>query len=162
MPLGGREARRAILRIMNTRSSVPSETPTSSSQSLHGLALSASLTVADLERSVAWYCEVVGFSIDQKHEREGKLMAVSVRAGEVRILIGQDDGARGADRVKGEGFSLQITTEQNVDEIAKRIKEHGVSLDLEPVDTPWGQRVFRFRDPDGFRFAISSARTRKG
>jgi len=134
------------------------DTPTPSAPSLQGLALSAALTVADLERSLAWYRDVLGFSIDQKHEREGKLQAVSLRAGDVRILLGQDDGAKGADRVKGEGFSLQITTDQNVDEIAKRIKERGVSLDLEPVDTPWGQRVFRFRDPDGFRFAVSSAR----
>jgi len=30
-------------------------------------------------------------------------------------------------------------------------------IDTEPVDTPWGVRMFRLRDPDGFRFAISSA-----
>ena len=123
---------------------------------LSALSLSAALTVADLEKSVAWYRDVLGFSIDRKHEREGKLVAVSLRAGEVRLLLGQDDGAKGADRVKGEGFSLQITTDQNVDELAARIKDHGVSLDLEPTDMPWGQRVFRLRDPDGFRFAISA------
>jgi uncharacterized glyoxalase superfamily protein PhnB len=133
-------------------------TPTSERESLLGLALSAALTVADLERSVAWYRDVAGFAIDRQHERDGKLMAVSLRAGDVRLLLGQDDGSRGAGRVKGEGFSLQITTDQDVDEIAKRMKEHGAALDLEPVDTPWGERVFRFRDPDGFRFAISSAR----
>lgn len=140
---------------MNTNAAVPSETPMPSAESLSGLALSAALTVADLERSVAWYREVVGFSIDRKHEREGKLIAVSLRAGDVRILLSQDDGAKGLDRVKGEGFSLQVTTDQKVDNIAERIKAHGVSLDLEPTDTPWGQRVFRFRDLDGFRFAIS-------
>jgi uncharacterized glyoxalase superfamily protein PhnB len=26
----------------------------------------------------------------------------------------------------------------------------------EPVDTPWGVRMFRVRDPDGFRLTISS------
>ena len=129
------------------------------SSPFEGLALAASLTVADLEKSVAFYSEVVGFAIDQKHEREGKLRAVSLRAGEVRILLGQDDGAKGMDRVKGEGFSLQITTAQDIDGLARRIKEHGVALDTEPVDTPWGARVFRFRDPDGFRFTISSPRT---
>jgi uncharacterized glyoxalase superfamily protein PhnB len=138
-----------------TNSSAPSEESTPGSAALNGLELSAALTVADLEKSVAWYQDVVGFAIDQKHERGGKLVAVSLRSGQIRILLGQDDGARGLDRVKGEGFSLQITTDQNVDEIAKRIEDHGVSLDLQPTDTPWG-RVFRFRDPDGFRFAISS------
>jgi uncharacterized glyoxalase superfamily protein PhnB len=123
-----------------------------------GRTLSASLTVNDLPKSLAWYHEVVGFAIDRKHEREGKLRAVSLSAGDVRILIGQDDGAKGWDRVKGEGFSLQITTDQNVDEMAKRIKALGGTLDLEPADMPWGARVFRLRDPDGFKLTISSVR----
>jgi uncharacterized glyoxalase superfamily protein PhnB len=123
---------------------------------LRARSLAASLTVKDLQKSLAWYADVVGFAVDRKHEREGKLMAVSLRAGDVRVLITQDDGARGWDRVKGEGFSLQITTDQNIDEIAKRIKEHGSSLDSEPADTPWGARVFRVRDPDGFKLVISS------
>ena len=123
----------------------------------HGRTLSASLTVKDLPKSLAWYHEVVGFAIDRKHEREGKLRAVSLSAGDVRILIGQDDGAKGWDRVKGEGFSLQITTDQNVDEMAKRIKELGGTLELEPMDMPWGARAFRLRDPDGFKLTISSA-----
>ena len=111
----------------------------------------------DLERSLAWYRDVVGFTVDRKHEREGKLRAVSLRAGDVRILIGQDDGAKGWDRVKGEGFSLQITTNQNVDELAKRIRDLGGTLDMEPRDMPWGARIFRLKDPDGFKLTISSA-----
>jgi catechol 2,3-dioxygenase-like lactoylglutathione lyase family enzyme len=98
-------------------------TNSAGSQSFRGRTLSASLTVKDLQKSLAWYRDVVGFTVDQKHEREGKLMAVSLKAGDVRLLIGQDDGAKGWDRVKGEGFSLQITTDQSVDEIANRIKE---------------------------------------
>ena len=120
--------------------------------------LSASLTVKDLQKSLAWYQDVVGFTIDQKHEREGKLMGVSLKAGDVRILIGQDDGAKGWDRVKGEGFSLQITTAQNIDEVAQRIKQRGGKLATEPTDMPWGARVFRLQDPDGFKLVISSER----
>jgi uncharacterized glyoxalase superfamily protein PhnB len=125
-------------------------------QSFRGRILSASLTVKDLQKSLAWYHDVLGFTVDKKYEREGKLMAVALKAGNVRVLIGQDDGVRGWDRVKGEGFSLQITTDQNVDEIANRIKELGGTLESEPADTPWGMRVFRLRDPDGFKLAISS------
>jgi len=136
---------------MSTNSRVPE------TESLQARTLSASLTVKDLERSLAWYRDVVGFTVDRKHEREGKLRAVSLRAGDVRILIGQDDGAKGWDRVKGEGFSLKITTNQNVDELAKRIKELGGTLDMEHKDMPWGARIFRLKDPDGFKLTISSA-----
>jgi uncharacterized glyoxalase superfamily protein PhnB len=79
-----------------------------------------------------------------------------MKAGDVQLSINQDDGARGWDRVKGEGFSLRITTDQNVDEIANRIKELGGALDSEPADMPWGARIFRLRDPDGFKLTISS------
>ena len=126
------------------------------STNFHASSLGASLTVNDLEKSLAWYHEVVGFAVDRKHEREGKLMAISLRAGDVRILITQDDGAKGANRVKGEGFSLMITTSENIDAIANGIKERGGTLETEPADMPWGVRAFRLKDPDGFKFVISS------
>ncbi|HEY2323620.1 MAG TPA: VOC family protein, partial [Thermoanaerobaculia bacterium] len=82
--------------------------------------LSASLTVKDLQQSLAWYRDVVGFTVDREHERGGKVFGVSLRAGDVRVLITQDDGSKGLDRAKGEGFSLMIATDQNIDEIAER------------------------------------------
>ena len=125
---------------------------------LHATALGASLTVRDLRESVAWYRDVVGFATDREHEREGALVAVSLRAGDVRILLTQDDGARGSDREKGEGISLQLTTDRDaIDEVAGRIKGAGGVLETEPTDTPWGARVVRFRDPDGFKLVVSSA-----
>ena len=60
--------------------------------------------------------------------------------------------------MKGEGFSVYITTAQNIDEIAKRIKEAGGTLESEVSDMPWGSRVFRLKDPDGFRLVIASER----
>jgi len=123
---------------------------------LHGLTIGPSLTVNDLEKSLSWYTDVLGFEVDRRHERDGKLMAVSLKAGEVSLLINQDDGAKGWDRPKGEGFSLMITTDENIDDVATRIKEGGGVLDSEPADMPWGKRVFRLHDPNGFRFVISS------
>jgi uncharacterized glyoxalase superfamily protein PhnB len=119
--------------------------------------LDASLTVADTRRSLAWYRDVLGFAVDREFEREGRLFAVSLRAGTIRIVLTQDDGARGLDRVKGEGFSLQITTAQDIDTLASNVKRAGAVLDSEPADA-WGVRVFRLRDPDGFRLVFSSPR----
>jgi uncharacterized glyoxalase superfamily protein PhnB len=127
---------------------------------LSGRSLAASLTVKDLERSLAWYHDLLGFTIERRHDRGGTLFAVSLSAGEVRILITQDDGSRGLEREKGEGFSLMITTDQDVDELAVRLKALGATLDSEPADTPWGARVFRLRDPDGFKYAIAAERNR--
>lgn len=125
-------------------------------ESFRGRELNASLTVNDLEKSLAFYRDVMGFIVERRVEREGRLVAVSLKAGGVGILIGQDNGAKGVNRVKGEGFSLQITTAQNIDDLAARVKATGTALDTEPMDTPWGARVFRVMDPDGFKYTISS------
>jgi uncharacterized glyoxalase superfamily protein PhnB len=129
-----------------------------STESLIGRPLAVSLTVKDLQKSLTYYQDTLGFVIERKIEREGVLRSVALKAGDVSISINQDDGVKGWERVKGEGFSLRITTEQNIDELADRIKKHGGILDTEPADMPWGARAFRFRDPDGYRFSISSPR----
>jgi uncharacterized glyoxalase superfamily protein PhnB len=131
-------------------------------ESFRAREMTASLTVKDLQKSVAWYRDLLGFTVDREIERDGKLRGVALKAGAIRILLNQDDGARGFDRVKGEGFSLQFITSQSVDDIANRIKSHGGSLETEPADMPWGVRAFRVRDPDGFKFAISSERKAAG
>src|SRR6266496_4139278 len=99
---------------------------------LIGKSLQASPTVKDLQKTITWYVDVLGFKLDRRIEREGTLRGVEVSAGDVRIILNQDD-----------------------DEIAQRIKEQGGALETEPKDMPWGARAFRFRDPDGFRWSIS-------
>ena len=144
---------------MSTNSSIPGGvTKHAESGSFHASMLAASLTVKDLTKSLAWYQDVVGFTVDRKIERDGKLRGVAIKAGNVQLSINLDDGAKGWDRVKGEGFSLRITTDQNIDELAKGIKMRGGTLDSEPADMPWGSRLFRLKDPDGFKLVISSPR----
>ena len=142
-------------------------------ESFRARTLSASLTVKDLAKSLAWYHDVVGFSVEREHRREGTLRAISLSAGDVRILINLDDGAKGWDRAKGEGFSLQMTTDQNVDEMAQRNQYYAdVAASIQKVTeevvlnmaralyqrTGLRALMFRLRDPDGFKLTISSAR----
>lgn len=131
--------------------------PAAEADSLVAQDLGASLTVRDLATSLAWYRDVFGFTVDREHRRDDKLIAISLRAGSVRLLIAQDNGAKGLDREKGEGFSLLLTTSQDINAIANGIKERGGALEMEPADIQ-GTRAFRLRDPDGFRFTISAPR----
>jgi uncharacterized glyoxalase superfamily protein PhnB len=141
---------------MNDAQIPPDGTKRGEPESFRARSLAASLTVADLAKSLAWYRDVVGFTVDREHARDGKLLAVSLKAGDIRILLGQDNGAKGWDRAKGEGFSLQFTTAQNVDVIAKRITDAGGTLDTELTDTRMGTRMFRVKDPDGFLLVITT------
>lgn len=115
---------------------------------------SPAFTVNDLERSMAWYRDVLGFSIDERWERDGKLMGVSLKWGKVTFMIGQDDWQKGRDRKKGEGFRIYCGTNGDVDAIAAGIKARGGVLDTEPMDQPWGSRDFAISDPDGFKITI--------
>ncbi len=133
----------------------------SAATGFRAVSLGASLTVKDLDRSLAWYTDVLGFAVERKHEREGKLRGVSLRAGDVGVLLNQDDGVKGWDRAKGDGMSFMFTTRQSVDDIARRIVDHGGTLGSEPTDMPWGARAFRITDPDGFKLVISSEYSRE-
>lgn len=119
--------------------------------------LGASLTVNSLEASVAWYRDVIGFSVAREYAPRGTLIAVALRAGAVEILLTQDNSGLGADRVKGQGFSLQFTTAHDIDALAAGIVARGGTLDDAPFDA-FGARAFRLRDPDGFKLVFSSPR----
>lgn len=136
----------------------PSTAGDTQPESFNGRSLQASLTVNNLQKSRDWYRDVLGFTIDREIERNGKIASISLKAGNVRVLLNQDDGAKGANRVKGEGLSFMITTTQNVDDLAQRVRDNGGSFDTEPMDTRWGTRMFRVRDPDGFKFTITTER----
>ena len=112
-------------------------------------------TVNDLEKSLAWYRDIVGFVVEERWEQEGKLTGVQLRAGSVTFMLGQDDWKKGRDRKKGEGFRMHCMTTQDVDALAEEIQARGGKLDQEPRDQPWGMRDFALTDPDGFKITIA-------
>jgi catechol 2,3-dioxygenase-like lactoylglutathione lyase family enzyme len=118
--------------------------------------LSATLAVKDIQKSLVWYRDKVGFIVDKKFERSGKLNSVLLKAGNMHVLLTQDDGGTGWDKVKGAGFSLHFTTAQDIEGLAQAIKERGGVVNLEKADA-LGGRVLRLRDPDGFTLLISAA-----
>ena len=117
--------------------------------------LSPSFTVNDLRRSIRFF-EGLGFLVDERWEDEGVLLGVMLRAGEARIGLSQDDWKKGRDRQKGVGMRLFLSTTQDIDQLAARAKEAGISLDSEAHDTEWGSRAFDVTEPSGFKVTISS------
>jgi catechol 2,3-dioxygenase-like lactoylglutathione lyase family enzyme len=117
---------------------------------------SPSFTVDDLDKSLAWYRDVLGFGVEETWKDVGKIVGVSLRAGDVAFMIGQDDWKKGRDRKKGEGFRLFCKTKGSVDDLAKRIEAKGGRLDHGPADEPWGVRDISLTDPDGFKITIAA------
>lgn len=125
---------------------------------LNATTLGCSLTCKDIAASIRWYEEVLGFTVAMRFEHEGKLAGAIIAAGDIRIVLNQDDGALGWDRIKGQGLYLQINVASaaDVDAAAERIRGAGGTLINEPADRPWGARMFQFRDPDGFKMGVST------
>ena len=117
---------------------------------------SPSFTVNDLEKSLAWYRDVLGFAVEETWKDAGKVVGVSLRAGDVSFMIGQDDWKKGRDRTKGEGFRIFCMTKKNVDALAQQIEARGGRLDHGPTDQPWGVRDISLTDPDGFKITIAA------
>lgn len=119
--------------------------------------IAPSLTVNDIAQSLAWYCDVLGFTVKERWEREGSLVGAELQAGRVAVYLGRDDWQKGRDRVKGEGFRIYWYTGQDIDQLAAGIKARGGTLATEPKDE-WGVRSFNLEDPTGYKITISSGR----
>jgi lactoylglutathione lyase len=129
-------------------------------ESLRVRSVAAALTVSDLERSLAWYRDILGFTVDEAWEQHGRLAGVGLKAGAARLVLTQSEQAAGPERAKRDGFRLYFTTAQDIDEVAAGIKTRGGNLASGPADQPWGVRTFMLVDPDGFTLVISSAEER--
>ncbi len=125
-------------------------------ESLRLKAVMPSLTVDDVEASIAWYRDVVGFTVAEEMRHDDRLAGAVLKAGDAEILVAQDDFKKGRDREKGVGFRLYCTTRQDVDRLAADIVERGGELAHAPTDQPWGARDFAVVDPDGFAISIST------
>jgi uncharacterized glyoxalase superfamily protein PhnB len=120
--------------------------------------IAPSFTATDLQRSIAFYRDVLGFVVGEEWREDGALAGCEIHAGAVTFMLGQDDFAKGRDRQKGLGTRVWCHTAQDLDRLAAEIKARGGMLDQEPKDTPWGDRVFMITDPDGFKLTFVQTR----
>ncbi len=116
--------------------------------------LTPALTVSDLEASLAWYCDTVGFIVVQKWEEDGKIAGAVVEAGRIRLFLVQDDKEPKAPDTQTMQF--YCSSAQDIDGLAAAIQSRGGVLDKVPANQPWGARSFDLLDPDGVRLTISS------
>lgn len=121
------------------------------------------LSVIDFQRSLAFYTNVLGFSVGYQREEEGFAFLV---LGGTQIMIDQIGKGRtwktGAmEYPLGRGVNFQIMV-NDLDPILARLKQNKIRLFLE-VEEKWyrkddhevGNRQFIVMDPDGYllRFA---------
>jgi len=112
-------------------------------------------TVTDLERSIRFYTDVLGFVVsDRYHGADGNLQGVMLKAGVCQLGLSQDDWAKGRDRQRGVAVRIWCTTAQDIEALAQRIKTRNYPLTQEPRDESFGGRSLTLDDPDGFHLSI--------
>lgn len=113
-------------------------------------------TVNDIERSVRFYSDILGFIVIEQMTDGAVLQGAILKAGVCTLGLSQDDWAKGRDRQKGEGVRIWCKTGQDIDAMAKRITAAGGQLGEDPKDQPWGVRSLSVKDPDGLLLTIFS------
>jgi len=127
------------------------------SQSLRLRSVTPTLTANDLQVSLAWYRDGLGFFVAERWEEGGKLEGVMLKAGSCEFGLSQDDFTKGRDRAKGIGFRLWCNTTQDVDAIAARLRSFGGTIVEEPGER-YDTYGFTAQDPDGFKITITRAK----
>jgi len=122
---------------------------------LQAKSLMPTLTVNDLDRSIKFY-KGLGFEMGEKFEEDGEVKGAMFNAGGATLGISQDDFAKGRDRVKGIGMRLYLETDQDIQALAARAKDAGITMSDGPGPLPWGPIGFTVTDPDGFKLTISN------
>lgn len=113
-------------------------------------------TVNDLQRSLEFYRDVLGFHAGEPWMDNGKMMGIELKAGAMAFYLGQDDFKKGRDRLKGVGVRIYCATADDIDALASSIKARGGVLDHDPKTQPWGTRDFGITDPDGYKITIAN------
>jgi catechol 2,3-dioxygenase-like lactoylglutathione lyase family enzyme len=116
-----------------------------------------SFTVNDIQRSVAWYRDGLGFFVAERWEEGGTLKGVMLKSGACQLGLSQDDFSKGRDRLKGVGFRIWCDTAQDVDSIVARLRAFGGTI-VEGPGNQWDSYSFTAQDPDGFKITITRAK----
>ena len=106
------------------------------------------LYVADLDASIAFYRDVIGFTLKFSEHGYAEFLTEGTKLGlyersMLSGLIGRE--------ASGGGSGGEVLFEvEDVDAWAERLSAQAVPILSGPTDRPWGQRTLHVEDPDGF------------
>jgi len=107
------------------------------------------IRVRDLARSLEFYEGLLGMTRTYQWPEEGQPDFAVVAAGEDKLGIG---GAT-ADYVPDDRYELCFLVD-DVDGIVEELRAGGATVEHEPEDMPWGERMSWVLDPDGNRLHL--------
>lgn len=112
------------------------------------------LMVEDIERSLAFYRDQLGFEIADKWEPEGKIAWCRLVRGGARLMLQQACAEDGPAAGRGRGVGFYFLCE-DVDAIRIEFCAHGLLLDP-PTVAFYGMKQLFFKDPDGYELCFQN------
>jgi len=103
------------------------------------------LEVNNLEESVAFYCDALGFEVS-KHSPDSEPPLATVQAGNLKISLAQHLETM---LKRGRGVSFFVGVD-DVDDYYNQLCAKGVEV-YPPADEGWGGRFITLQDPDKYR-----------
>ncbi|HSI99848.1 MAG TPA: VOC family protein [Patescibacteria group bacterium] len=118
-----------------------------------GRSLFPMLSVADLDRSLALYGDVLGGAETYRFPPEGSPEFVVLRIGSSDVGLAKMGSAaplHGRPLRPAAGHRVELCVYvDDVDEAVEVLRAIGSPIVFEPADQPWGERVAYVEDPDG-------------
>ncbi|MDB5053226.1 MAG: Glyoxalase/bleomycin resistance protein/dioxygenase [Bacilli bacterium] len=113
------------------------------------------LTVEDMEKSLQFYCNVLGFEkAFEIHDDENKpwIVYIKVCPGQfIELFYGGLHKAGNNDKPNQIGFNHLCLEVYDIHEIANHLKSKGLTLDVEPIRGKDNNYQCWAKDPDGNR-----------
>lgn len=112
---------------------------------------------SDLERSVAFYRDALGFTVSRQSDR-----SAAFDTGGCTLVVEQEFdeetlaeyGLAPPGESRGDGVIVVVRVD-DVEAVHDRATDSGADVRMEPREVDWGRELFLVADPDGYVLEIS-------
>jgi catechol 2,3-dioxygenase-like lactoylglutathione lyase family enzyme len=114
------------------------------------------LNVADIEKSLLFWRDLLGFAEEQRFDSGGRPVFVSLRSGDAHVMLNAHGGDPAARRARPHYTEAVLYFGvDSVHALASELRGKGQDVP-EPESQSYGLDEFVLRDPDGYEIAFTS------
>jgi glyoxylase I family protein len=114
------------------------------------------LNVADIEASLRFWRDLLGFAVASSYEYEGRLAFAMLRSGEARVMLNRHGGDPVARRARPPYTEAMVfLSVDSVHDLVRDLRAKGFDAP-EPSRESYGLDEVIVRDPDGYEIGFTS------
>lgn len=114
----------------------------------------AAVVVKDIERSIKFYCEVLGLELNYDGRADGGRKLSFLGSEKESFIALEEDRRRGKDEGAVQALDHLAFAVDDVEEAQRTLKARGVNFLWERVDGDGKAKSYYFKDPDGLELEV--------